>query len=74
MDSNKDSGDAYFPTAKEDGDRHIYDSGYDFELDRVKTARKNQLSDTDPMFQKDGFIGVDDIDRLRREKLKHETK
>lgn len=44
--------------------------GYNEEIDRAKAARNNQLKDTDPMVEKEGFLGMDDIDRMRRRKVR----
>ncbi len=44
--------------------------GYNEEIDKAKTARNNQFKDTDPMVEKEGFLGVDDLDRMRRRKIK----
>lgn len=40
--------------------------GYNEEIDIAKGARNNQFKDTDPRVEKEGFLGVDDLDRLRR--------
>jgi hypothetical protein len=33
------------------------------------SARNNTLKDTDPMVEKEGFLAVDNLDKLRRRKL-----
>ncbi len=43
---------------------------YNRDIDAAKRARNNQLRDTDPMVEKEGFLGVDDLDRMRRRKIK----
>lgn len=43
---------------------------YNQEIDRAKTARNNQFTDSDPMIEKDGFLGVDDLDKMRRRKVR----
>jgi hypothetical protein len=45
----------------------------DQELDEAKRADQYQMR-TDAFAEGDGYLGVDDLDRLRREKLKHETR
>ena len=49
------------------------DITYDEEIRRAQEARHTQKNDTNPYMEKEGFLGVDDIDRIRRKKLKHET-
>ena len=44
-------------------------TNYDNDIDNGERARNNQRRDTDPMIEKEGFLGVDDIDRLRRRKI-----
>lgn len=43
------------------------------ELDEAKSADQYQMR-TDAFAEGDGYLGIDDLDRLRREKLKHETR
>jgi hypothetical protein len=45
-------------------------AGYDEEIDRAKGARNSQKNDTNPYMEKEGFLGVDDLDRLRRRHIK----
>lgn len=45
-------------------------TNYDSDIDAAKRARNNQLKDTDPRIEKEGFLGVDDLDRLRRRHIK----
>jgi hypothetical protein len=42
---------------------------YDYDIDCARDARNNQKRDTDPMIEKEGFLGVDDLDRMRRRKI-----
>lgn len=49
-----------------EGRRFLSKEGYNQEIDKAKIARDNQLKDTDPRIEKEGFLGVDDLDRLRR--------
>lgn len=42
---------------------------YNRDIEAAKIARNNQLRDTDPTVEKEGFLGVDDLDRIRRKKL-----
>lgn len=44
-------------------------TNYDDDINKARDARNNQRRDTDPMIEKEGFLGVDDIDRLRRRKI-----
>jgi hypothetical protein len=44
-------------------------TNYDNDVNRAETARNNQRRDTDPKIEKEGFLGVDDLDRLRRRKI-----
>lgn len=43
---------------------------YDECIDRAKSARNTQRNDTNPMIEKEGFLGVDDLDRMRRRKIR----
>lgn len=51
-------------------DRNNQRAGYNEEIDRARTARNSQRNDTNPMIEKEGFLGVDDLDRLRRRKIR----
>lgn len=44
--------------------------GYNECIDRAKNARNSQLKDSDPMVEKEGFLGVDDLDKMRRRKIR----
>lgn len=50
---------------KEDYNRQ---ADYNDEIERAKAARVSQKNDTNPYMQKEGYLGVDDLDRLRRRK------
>lgn len=41
-------------------------TNYDSDISKTKSARNNQLRDTDPRIEKEGFLGIDDLDRMRR--------
>lgn len=45
-------------------------SSYDNQIDRAKSARNTQRGDTDPRVVREGHLGVDDLDRLRRRNIK----
>lgn len=45
-------------------------SGYDDEIDRAKSARNSQREDTNPMVEKEGFLGIDNLDKMRRRKIR----
>lgn len=55
------------------GENRKVSDGFEPELDKAKLANKTHFR-SDAFAEGDGFIGVDDLDRLRRDKLKHETK
>lgn len=42
---------------------------FDENIDNAKTARNTQRNDTNPMIQKEGFLGMDDLDKMRRRKI-----
>jgi len=44
-------------------------TNYNDDINRAASARNTQYHDTDPMIEKEGFLGVDDLDRLRRRKI-----
>jgi hypothetical protein len=50
-----------------------YGLNFNQELDKAKASGVKQ-DRTDAWAQGDGYIGIDEIDRLRRERLKHQTK
>lgn len=43
---------------------------YDENIDRAKSARNSQRNDTNPMIEKEGFLGMDDLDKMRRRKVR----
>lgn len=43
---------------------------YNKEIDAAKVARNNTLKDSDPRVEKEGFLGVDNLDKMRRRKIK----
>lgn len=54
----------------ESGDRgKRVTTNYDDDINAASRARNNQRRDTDPMIEKEGYLGVDDVDRLRRRKI-----
>lgn len=44
-------------------------TNYDNDIQVAEKARNTQYRDTDPKVEKEGFLGVDDLDRLRRRKI-----
>ena len=46
-------------------------SGYTEDIDRAQSARNSQREDTNPMVEKEGFLGVDNIDKMRRVKIRN---
>ena len=44
--------------------------GYNAEIDTAKAARNNTLKDSDPTVEKEGFLGVDNLDKMRRRKVR----
>ena len=44
-------------------------TNYDRDVNGAERARNNQHRDTDPRIEKEGFLGMDDLDRLRRRKI-----
>lgn len=55
-------------TQRDDRDNRVK-TDYDDDINAARDARRNQRRDTDPMIEKEGFLGVDDLDRLRRRKI-----
>lgn len=43
---------------------------YNMDIDAAKRARNNQYKDTDPMIEKEGYLGVDDLDKMRRRQVR----
>lgn len=52
------------------GKRRSEHGGYNAEIDKAKAARNSQLKDSDPLVEKEGFLGVDDLDKMRRRKVR----
>ncbi len=52
--------------------KHHYETK-DMEINTAKNANSYEFS-SDPGGEKVDFLGMDDVDRIRREKLKHETR
>lgn len=42
---------------------------YDKDINAAERARDSQRRDSDPMIQKEGFLGMDDLDKMRRRKI-----
>lgn len=55
------------------GEKREVQGGFQEEIDKAKLANRDFIR-SDAYAEGDGYMGVDDLDRLRREKLKHETK
>jgi len=53
---------------KADQNRRPYRT-YDECIDMAKSSRNTTRNDTNPMIEKEGFLGMDDLDRLRRRKI-----
>lgn len=45
---------------------NLVETDYDDDCDKAAKARNTQREDTDPCIEKEGFLGMDDLDRLRR--------
>lgn len=52
-----------------DRNRKPYDT-YDECIDMAKRSRNTPRNDTNPMIEKEGFLGMDDIDKMRRRKIR----
>jgi hypothetical protein len=44
-------------------------TNYNNDINRAERARNNQKRDTMPGTQEEGYLGMDDIDKLRRRKI-----
>ncbi len=53
-----------------DWSKRTSETNYDRDIDTAKMARNNQLKDSDPMIEKEGFLAVDDVDKMRRRKVR----
>lgn len=60
------------PVSRNDRDGAVRKERYGYNecIDRAKSARNSQLNDSNPMMEKEGFLGVDDLDRMRRRKIR----
>jgi hypothetical protein len=60
------------PTSRKDKQGAVRSERYGYNecIDRAKSARNNQLKDSDPMVEKEGFLAVDDLDKMRRRKIR----
>lgn len=45
-------------------------TNYDDDLVYAERARNTQYTDSDPRVEKEGFLGMDDLDRMRRRHIK----
>lgn len=61
--------DRSFPNGADSDRNNKITTNYDHDLSKASKARNNQRRDTDPMIEKEGFLGVDDIDRMRRRNI-----
>lgn len=56
---------------EKDTDRdNLIHTNYDDDIEKAKRARNNQFHDSDPMIEKEGFLGMDDLDKMRRRKIR----
>jgi hypothetical protein len=55
--------------ADKDGAVRKDGSTYNEDIKMSMDARDTQFKDSDPMIEKEGFLGVDNLDKLRRRKL-----
>ena len=44
-------------------------TNYNDDIYMAQIARNTQYLDTSPKLEKEGFLGIDDLDRLRRRKI-----
>lgn len=59
------------PVDRPDKDGAVRRDGYTYNecIAQAMKARDTQYKDSDPMVEKEGFLAVDDLDKLRRRKL-----
>ncbi len=59
------------PVNRSDKAGAIRKDGYTYNecIDIAMKARDTQYKDSDPMVEKEGFLAVDELDKLRRRKL-----
>jgi hypothetical protein len=56
-----------------DGEKRNYRPNFDEEIKKAERAGNHQMR-TDAFAEGDGYLCVDDLDRIRRDMLKHQTK
>lgn len=61
----RDNGDV-MPQKSDKGLRMGESYTYDECIADAEAARRTQRRDTDPMIEKEGFLGIDELDRMRR--------
>ena len=66
--ANKETKMTFVDAKPQDRDNKIT-TNYNHDVTTAEFARNNQYRDTDPMLEKEGFLGMDDIDRMRRRKI-----
>lgn len=45
-------------------------TNYNQDINKAKNSKKNQRSESNPMIEKEGFLGMDDLDKIRRRSIK----
>ncbi len=63
------SDDKHFETSR-DNVKDKAHTDYNRDIDAAKAARNNQKNDTNPYIEKEGYLGVDDLDKMRRRAVK----
>lgn len=53
-----------------DGKKRSDHGGFNSEIDRAKEARNSTLKDTDITVDYDGYLGMDNLDKMRRRKIR----
>jgi hypothetical protein len=61
---------AYINRTDKAGSDRISKTNYNQEIDAAKSARNNQLKDTDPMVEKEGYLAVDNVEKMRRRNIR----
>lgn len=56
-----------FTRPSEAQNRHMT---YNETIDRAKAARNTQKNDSNPYMEMEGILGIDDIDKMRRRKIR----
>ncbi len=59
---------AFNTDRKTDRDNKVK-TDYDDDINKAQIARNTQYHDTDPRIEKEGFLGMDDLDKMRRRKI-----